>query len=372
MTVWAPPPIVTTPPEIERPHRNRRRAALAFGAVVILGLILGSAFFRLPYYALGPGSVRPTAALISTDGGELYPPTAGVAFPTVSVSRRVTVWQLLTAWLDPEVDVVKETSVLQGRTADQSQQYNLSQMDDAKTVAIKVALEQLGQAHGTGAQVVEIVPDSPAATVLRPGDVVTAIDGKTITSSAELVNAVTSRKPGDTVELSVTRARDEVPDPLATETVSATLAANSDNPTAAFFGVRVQTYFDITFPYDVLIDSGQVGGPSAGLAFTLGVLDMLTPGELTGGQEVVATGTMRPDGSVGPIGGLEHKVDAVKHEGSKLFLVPASQTPAEMAEAQRRAGDQVELVQVHDLDEAIAVIVAHGGTAPGPLVLAGA
>jgi len=150
---------------------------------------------------------------------------------------------------------------------------------------------------------------------------------------------------------------------------SATLGTNENRPEEAFFGVRVQTSFDVTFPYPVTIDSGQVGGPSAGLAFTLGLIDELTPGELTGGQEVAATGTISPDGTVGPIGGLEHKVDAVRHAGVKLFLVPDSQTPEEMARAQARTKGEVEIVPVHDLDAALAALAAHGGQPPGPVTL---
>lgn len=369
MTVSTPPPIVTSSPGAERADGGRR-GTIVVVILVIVGLAVGSAFLRLPYYALGAGSVRPTGALISTDGGELFPPTGGVAFPTVSVSGRVTVWQLLTAWFDDETDVVKEEVVLQGRSPDQSQEYNFQQMDDAKTVAVKVALAHLGQAEGRGAQVVELVPGSPAALALRPGDVVTRVGATPVTSSTELVNEVTSRAPGDEIELAVARVDGSDVDLSVSETVQATLTESDERAGAAFFGVRVQTFFEIDYPHDVTIDSGQVGGPSAGLAFALGVIDTLTPGELTGGTEVVATGTIGPDGTVGAIGGLEHKVDAVRRTGARLFLVPDSQTPAELAEARRRAGDELQIVAVHDLDEAIAAIVAHGGQQPSPLVSA--
>jgi len=368
VTVSAPPPIVTPPSTDDRAPRRSSRPLLAVVAVVVVGLAVGSAFLRLPYYALGAGSVRPTGELISMDGGELYPPTGGVAFPTVSVSGRVTIWGLVAAWLDDETEVVREEEVLQGRTPSESQEYNFRQMDDAKTVALKVALSELGQAEGTGAQVVELVPDSPAASVLRPGDVVTAVGGEPVSSSTDLVNAITGREPGETVELTVARIADGTVDRSVTEDVSAVLAESEEKPGTAFFGVRVQTFFEVSFPHEIVLDSGQVGGPSAGLAFTLGVIDSLTPGELTGGQEVVATGTMAPDGTVGPIGGLEHKVDAVRRTGAKLFLVPDSQSPAELEEARRRAGDDLEIVTVHDLDDALAAIVARGGQAPAPLV----
>jgi PDZ domain-containing protein len=103
------------------------------------------------------------------------------------------------------------------------------------------------------------------------------------------------------------------------------------------------------------------------LAFTLGLVDDLTPGELAGGRRVAATGTMSLDGRVGPIGGLEHKVDAVRHAGVHLFLVPKSQTPAELAKAQEHAKGQVEIVPVGSLSEALAVLQQHGGQSPGQI-----
>lgn len=324
---------------------------------------------RLPYFALGPGSVRDTAGLIDSDGETFDPGEVGVAFPTVSVSGRVTVWQLLAGWLDPEVDIVREELILQGRTPEQSQQFNLQQMDDAKDVAIKVALSELGQAEGFGAEVVEVVAESPAAEVLAPGDVIVAVNGADIRSSTALVEAIVALEPGTTVDLGVVRGADRSsPDP-PTENVTAVLTDNPDRPGAAFFGVRVQTYFVVTYPHDIAIDSGQVGGPSAGLAFALGVLDLLTPGDLTGGQEVVATGTIQPNGAVGPIGGLKHKVDAARNSGADIFLVPGSQRADELEEAERRARGDVEIVPVSSLDEALAALAERGGRVPGDLVL---
>jgi PDZ domain-containing protein len=129
----------------------------------------------------------------------------------------------------------------------------------------------------------------------------------------------------------------------------------------AFLGVSVRTAYQVTYGHDVEIDSGQVGGPSAGLAFTLGAIDLLTPGDLTGGTEVTATGTIRPDGSVGAIGGVQQKAAAVRRAGVKLFLVPSEQTPEELARARKLAGDEVDIVPVATLDEALHALSTRGG-----------
>ena len=130
-----------------------------------------------------------------------------MAFTTVSLDGRLTVWEALAGWLDPDVDVVSEDVVLQGRTPKESQQVNLQLMDDAKDTATQVALVELGLSRAAGAEVVDVVPDSPAQAVLTVGDVVTAIDGQPITSSSELVQAIGARRPGDEVSLTLQRGR---------------------------------------------------------------------------------------------------------------------------------------------------------------------
>jgi PDZ domain-containing protein len=364
-TSVAPRPMVpAAPPDPALAVRRRTTSTVLLVAAAMLGAaVAASLWFRLPYYTLGPGSVRPTAPLIEIDGGSAFPPAEGVAFTTVSLDGRLTVWEALAAWLDPDVDVVSEDVVLQGRSPQESQQVNLQLMDDAKDTATQVALVELGLSSAAGAEVVDVVADSPAAAVLAAGDVVTAIDGQPVTSSSSLVQAIGARRPGDQVRLALQR-RPSGDGTRESAEVNAVLAAADNQPAAPFFGVRVTTWYDVRYPHPIQIDSGDVVGPSAGLAFTLGLVDALTPGELAGAQEVAATGTIRPDGTVGPIGGLEYKVDAVRKAGVHLFLVPASQTPGELAEAERRARDDVEIVPVRTLDEALAALREHGGQEP--------
>jgi PDZ domain-containing protein len=108
---------------------------------------------------------------------------------------------------------------------------------------------------------------------------------------------------------------------------------------------------------DIEIDTGKVGGPSAGLAFTLAILDRLTPGSLTGGDRMAVTGTIELDGTVGPVGGVDHKTEAAISEGAEVFLVP----PEEFEQAKKAARGRIKIEQVQTLDDALAALVAHGG-----------
>jgi PDZ domain-containing protein len=124
---------------------------------------------------------------------------------------------------------------------------------------------------------------------------------------------------------------------------------------------------NLELPFHVDIDSGNVTGPSAGLAWTLGLIDRLTPGSLTGGREVAVTGTISPDGTVGPIGGVAQKMATVKRAGVKLFLFPKDTEPKDAREVRKIAGDDVEVHQVGTLKEALAILAPKGVPAAPPL-----
>jgi PDZ domain-containing protein len=139
--------------------------------------------------------------------------------------------------------------------------------------------------------------------------------------------------------------------------------ANVDEPTRPIIGFVPADTRTVSLPFEVKISTTDIGGPSAGLAFTLALLDELTSGDLMGTSHVVATGTISDDGSIGAIGALEQKAVAVKASGADLFLVPAGQSAEEMKRARKAAGSGVKIVQVATLDEALAVLRANGGNA---------
>jgi PDZ domain-containing protein len=333
---------------------------VASTALVVIGaIIVACASITVPYYALTPGSARPTEPLISVEGAETFPSDGEVLFTTVHVEHlNVIDWTRDRIGLLPDSwDVLTEEEYLGPNTEAENDQINASLMTNSKDVASFVALEHLGydvSISGTGAVVVQVVDGTPAADELEVGDTIVAIDGEPVELTEQVAEMVGGRAPGETISLTIETTDD------ATEDVSVTLAARDDDPSAGFLGVATTTRdLEFILPVDVEIDSGNVGGPSAGLAFTLAILDTMTPGDLTGGDDVAVTGTMSPDGSVGAVGGVAQKVVAAAEEGAEVFLVPAS----ELEDAAAGAPDDIRVEPVDDLDDALAILDQLGGNA---------
>lgn len=326
-------------------------------AFALLGLVIASLVVRVPYYTLSPGSIWPTEGLIEVRGTEVYEDDAGeIAFTTVSI-KRATAFEAVLGWLDPDVSVVDEDLILGGRSEEENREANEAAMLSSQETATVVALQELGYqvVTGTGAEVVRVDPDRPAAGVFEPGDVIVAVDGRPVSLWEDVVSAVGARRPGDTVVFEVERGGRGPAEEVTVE-VAAYSDEEPDRPIVGIVGTTRDLTIDL--PFTIEIDARDVGGPSAGLAFTLAVLDVLTPGDLTGGERVATTGTIGFDGSVGPIGGIEQKTVAARRAGIDLFIVPT----AELAEARRHAGS-MQVVGVDDLDDALAALDEVGGNA---------
>ena len=316
--------------------------------MILLGLGVVARYVQLPYDTLAPGSARAVNGVIEVKGHPTYPPQGKVFYTTVAVRERVNPYEALAGWIDPAVEVIPETKVRGTVPPDQFQRMNVEAMADSKTTAQVLALRQLGYANlGVGAEVVEVQPDTPAAPVLRAQDVIVAIDGKQVSSSSDAVTAIRARAPGDTLQLQVRRGD------AAPADVSAVLAESEGRP---LLGVRLST--KIQLPFEINIDSGRVVGPSAGLAYGLELLDLLTPGELTGGSAVAVTGELLSDGTVGAVGGVAQKAVTVRRAGIKVFLVPK----ANEAEARANAGDGLEVRGVATFDEALKALGSLDGS----------
>jgi len=355
---WSPPP---APPG---------RALLRWGLpVVVVCILLAAAILvEIPYYAIAPGTARQVNDLIALPPDRANPPEGRVLLATVAL-RRVSTLEALQGWLDDDTAVVPEGQIMGDQGRRDFNRENRDLMDDSKHVAVLVALRRLGfpvAEQGKGALVIEVSPGSPASGHLVTGEVVTSVDAVATPLSRLVVAAIGGRRPGEQVRLSVTgvdgTAREEV------VTLAAAPAAAAAMPGDGYLGVVMRTKeqsFDL--PFDVSIDSGAIGGPSAGLAFTLGLLDALTEGELTGGAKVAVTGTIQPDGSVGDVGGVTQKTAAVRAAGAEYFLVP----PGEFDEARARAGRGLQVRKVATLEEAIVALQALGGAGlppPAPAV----
>lgn len=365
-TALTPPPASTSPPAPPPgqhpvpppPRAPRRRRVVAFA--VSLGLLvsstIGAAFLPTPYLTLRPGMVRPVTDQILVEGVESHPPEHSIAYTTVSVGR-ATLLEALVGWLDDDVDVVPEEQIRGGRDAEESRRYNAQLMDTSKLVATVVALERLGydaEVRTTGAVVRQIAPDTPTAEVLELDDVIVAVDDEPIDDLDDLRRLLQVGGPGATHRLTVERP----PGGDVTVDLDVTTAPAPDDPERAIIGVVVEDRIvGVDLPFEVLIDSGTVGGPSAGLAFTLALLDVLTPGELTGGHRVATTGTIALDGTVGPVGGAAQKAVGVRNAGYEVFLVPH----AEVDEVRAVVGDDLTVIGVGTLDEALEALESLGG-----------
>ena len=318
-------------------------------------VVVGAAIIRIPYYSLAPGSAVSLNDLVSVERAESYPPDGELFLTTVSL-KRATLLDAVRGWIDSSITVRPEDEIVPPDVSrEQLRDFNLELMADSKQKAVAVALERLGYhvRSGSGAEIIALVEGAPAEGVLSVGDTVVGVDGESVTLSDEAVALLGTHRPGDEVRLDVRPA-----DGGDTRTVEVTLGTYPEEPDRPFLGVQLQTKeFRLDFPIDVEIDSRRIGGPSAGLAFTLAVIDHLTPGELTGGSRVAVTGSIAFDGSVGAVGGVAQKTVAVRRAGAVLFLVPSS----EYDEARAHAGGKLRIEAVDDVDDALRALAGVGG-----------
>jgi Lon-like protease len=364
---------IVPPDPAEAPRATRRVRWWAVLLTVVAALLVLSiavlAFVPVPYFALAPGDAREVLPRISVTGAETFDTDGTIDFVTVGVPRLAALGALLGV-VDPNTDVVDEERILGGRTEEENREDNLQLMGYSKDFATYVALNELGfpvSISGGGVVIDSLCMEqaadgtcalqAPADEVLDAGDMITAIDGAPVNLTSDIGPALEGRAAGDLV--SVTFVRPGSDDPQTGEVALTTtedgrvilgIIPNPSPPSTIVFD----------FPVDVAIDSGQVGGPSAGLAFTLALLETLTPGSLTGGKTVAATGTINPAGTVGNIGGLRQKTVAVERSGADLFLVPIDEEAVAKAAA---AGTDLQVVGVATLDDALQALADLGGNA---------
>jgi Lon-like protease len=358
------------PTRSDRPQRSWLRrwwwlVALLTVIALIGGVIVWSVTTYVPYVVESPGSVYTTGERISINGTATFSTTDKIDLVTVSLDTRVTHFEKFVADHNNDDIVIPAKDVLGNQTAAQNDDLNALLMKQSKDAAVLVALQRMGyNVHPTqsGAVVDETVPGAPADGVIKVAETIVALNDQPVTSKDQLISILTTFKPGDQVTVTLEAAADR-----ARRTVNLKLADNPKSPGVGFIGVAAEDRLDYPdLPVTVKVDSGTIGGPSAGLAFTLGILDLLTPGDMTGGKEVAATGTMSADGTVGEIGGIESKVTTVSRAGVKYFLVPVEDAAA----AQAHAPKDLQIVPVHTLDDALKFLASIGGTgfppAPAP------
>lgn len=323
---------------------------LAAGVLLLVYSLVMFSFVPFPYITIEPGSAAHVHELISVDGSPTFEPSGRLLYLTVSLSHRLTLAEVLYAWTQDDVKVVEERAYTGPLSREELLRLNLAIMEQSELLAIKVALEHLGfevERLGGGALVRDVIPGFPAEGKVHVGDVLVAINGKPVIFESEAVDAVRAHSPGEEIALTVTRGGEQH---------DITLKTRKGPEGHAQVGLDLENTFQFRFPISVDIDTGTVGGPSAGLAFTLALIDELTEGELTGGNVVAVTGEIDDTGRVRPVGGVAQKASAARRAGAVLMIVPKG----EKKEAQGVAGD-MKVVEVEDLEAALEALADIGG-----------
>jgi Lon-like protease len=316
-------------------------------AVTAFVAVLVAAFFAVPipvFYTYLPGPVRDVERLVDVTGARTFASDGVLYLTTVSVDVNVTGANLVGAIVDPTKAVVTRDQVTGGQSLQRVERIQREEMTLSKQHAEEVALAALGfgKPRGKGARVVSTLAGSPAAGVLRAGDVILSIDGRDVRTTCDVGRAIDATEVGDQVALTVRRGGDVLD-------LEVTTARSTFDPASPFIGVEME---DVDYRFEpgvqVSFKTGEIAGPSAGLMFTLALYDRLTPGDLTGGRTIAGTGTIDCGGRVGPIGGIVQKVAAASAKGVDVFLAPE----ANAADARSVAGS-TRIVAVSDFDDAV-------------------
>jgi Lon-like protease len=330
--------------------------------VCVLAALIVAAFAAVPYVALTPGPTLNTlgkpygSEMIQITGRRTYPTTGHLNMVTVSYTggpgTGFDIFSALRAWLTPHDAVVPQSEIYSsGQTQQQVVQQDTQEMLGSQQDATAAALCYLNIKFTTINTVSTIYKGMPAYGVLRPGDDITAVDGTPIGCDNNVVTMIRDRKPGADVTLTIVRKGQTKSVTLATKAVGgAPVVGVQLNPSA------------YQFPFKVKINLSDIGGPSAGLMFALGIIDKLTPGNLTGGKFIAGTGEIEPNGAIQPIGGIQQKRAGARAAGATIFLTPAgncSNTTGAVPPGLR-------LVRVTSLANAVSDLIAirHGQPVP--------
>jgi Lon-like protease len=321
---------------------RRRGLTVLLGALLTALLSIGVLGAPIPYVVLGPGPTVDTLGqadgkeVIQVTGRDASSSAGQLRLTTVGVQPGVKLRSAIQGWLSDEQAVVpRELVYPPGETQEEVEQRNAEDFQVSQTSAETAALRELG--YEVQVVVKTVAADGPSVTVLRPGDVVTSVDGEPVPFASRLTELIRARPAGSALRIGYTRDG-------AARTDTITSQEHDGRPR---IGIEIEQ--QQPHPFTLSFDLKDIGGPSAGLMFALGIIDKLTPDDLTGGRIIAGTGTIDDAGQVGPIGGIPQKLVGAKEAGATTFLVPA----ANCAEAVSNRQPDLPLVKVGSLDEAL-------------------
>ena len=302
---------------------SRRSLTLTISGIATLVAVAVSVLVPVPYVILQAGPTLNTLGtdssgkpLITISGRQTYQATGHLNMVTVGYQggpgNNINIYSALRAWLDPSEAVVPEQELFpSGQTAQQTQQQDTAQMTGSQETATAAALNALRIPFQTLVSVFSTEKGFPAYGKLQAGDIIQAVNGAPVTSETSLTSLITSHPAGTTLTITVKRKG-------ATQKIPVSTKENSGHPV-----LGIQVTEDFRFPFTVKISVGDIGGPSAGLMFALGIIDKLTPDNLTGGRFIAGTGEITDTGQVQPIGGIQQKMVGARNAGATIFLTPS-------------------------------------------------
>lgn len=334
-----------TPNEPDRPespqssaparHRWWRSGTFWWVTAMIGSFVVGMGvnLVHVPYAVMSPGPVVDvlgqstleghTGPRIVIEGAPTYPTTGSLDFTTIELiggpGYPVTVADVVRGWLDPSRDVFPAEVLFPPQASrEQVAEEGRLEMSTAQKDAAVVALRALGKQVPETVVISKLAENSPAAGVLQPGDVLISVAGAAATDTTAVRAAIQATIAGRTLEVVVTRGGQRL-------TLNPVTGIAPDGSGRTVLGIILQR--DYALPFPVTVDATGVGGPSAGLMFSLGIYDKLTEGSLTGGHNIAGTGAIDPTGKVGPIGGIAQKLVGARQAGAEFFLAPADNCP---------------------------------------------
>ena len=336
----------------------RWSVALTVAGAIVMVLAVVASRVNLSYYVLVPGVAQPVQPMLTVPAGLEHPLHGKVLLTDVGIGQ-VSALNYLFDTFNNNVQLVPTGELLGGVPPSEFNAEGTVQMTESQLTAVAVAERQLGMPvpeNDSGVVIYATSPGTGAFQSLQVGQVITAVDGVPTPDLPSLVAAVRTHAPGTIVHVAI----GSMTAPTASRTVDVKLAQTREHgQSVTILGVVGYDQPAYQVPFPVHIASNGIGGPSAGLAFTLGILDSVSGGGLTGGRVIAATGTIHPDGSIGAVGGIPQKTIAVENAGAKVFLVPAS----EARQATTKVRDGLVVLPVSTLSQAIADLVRLGGHA---------
>jgi PDZ domain-containing protein len=370
---------IPSPEDVAAPVRVRRRRGPSIITIVLCVIVLAAVIlsrWNVGYYALTPGDAAPVAPFIKVPAHLDHPLTGTILLTDVYETQLNALRYLQERYFSSVAQVYPASEITGSTPANQYLDQGYLQMSQAQQDATAAALTYLGYTvsqKNAGALIIEIPAGSPATNVLSVSEVITAVNGTPTLTSCALVTALHGLLPGTKATLSVETSSISPNGAYRTgPTVHRTItlgtppkglvdtACGSPTKPTAYLGVETEQQLAWDFPVKVSVEIPDVGGPSAGLAMTLGIIDKLSGGDLTGKRTVAATGTIDPQGDVGDVGGVPQKTIAVERAGATVFFVP----PQEYAAAMSKDTPQLHVYSVSSLDQALTILKRLGGTMP--------